>query len=452
VHRRLMVVFAALVLVCSACADRSEPDAGAGSGPDDSAPAAGGSSFGTLESPCGTGTPGTTPTGDAQGISDDAIAVGTIADPGFTARPGINQEALDAGEAFVAWCNDQGGINGRELQLTQYDAAFTDYTARMGEACAQELAMVGGGAVQDNLWAETGQACGLVDIVGFATTPEKAGEVGDDLTESRTVQPVPNPQDEFPLGAAPILEADAPGALDHVGILYADFGTTAVIAERTRDAYEALGAEVEVYASYSAAGEANWSPFVASLRDAGVEWFNFVGEGAFFAQMQEAMAELGYDPEVTLQDTNLYDPEYLDAAGEAAEGTFVRSAFVPFEEAAENEAVQEYVDMVEAVDGKVALLGAQSVSAWLLFAQSARDCDLEGDLTRTCVLQTAASVDDWDAGGLHAPTDPSNNAGPECTMVMQVQDGEFVRHAPDEGFVCDADAVVELEGGYSSSG
>jgi ABC-type branched-subunit amino acid transport system substrate-binding protein len=266
------------------------------------------------------------------------------------------------------------------------------------------------------------------------------------------VQPVPNPQDEFPLGAVPMLEPEAPGALDHVGILYADFGTTAIIAERTREAYEDLGATVEVFDSYSAAGEANWSPFVSSLRDAGVEWFNFVGEGAYFAQLQQAMAEQDYQPAVTLQDTNLYDPEYLEAAGDAAEGTYLRSAFVPFEEADQEPAVAEYVEMVEAVDGKVALLGAQSVSAWLLFAQSARDCDLEGDLTRTCVLERAASVTEWDAGGLHAPTDPSTSSGPDCTVVLQVQDGEFVRHAPDEGFECDPEATVELEGDYSSSG
>jgi ABC-type branched-subunit amino acid transport system substrate-binding protein len=453
--KKMLVVLAVVGLLVAGCsADRSEEDRSESESPGDgSTPASseGAASFGTLESPCGEGTPGPTPSDDAQGVTDDAIAVGTIADPGFTARPGINQEALDAGEAFVAWCNEQGGINGRELQLTQYDAAFTDYTARMGEACAQEFAMVGGGAVQDNLWEGTGQACDLIDVVGFATTPEKAGESGDDPVESRTVQPVPNPQDQFPLGAVPMLEDEAPDGLDHVGILYADFGTTAIIAERTKEAYEALGANVEVFETYSAAGEANWSPFVSSLRDAGVEWFNFVGEGAFFAQLQQAMDEQDYHPAVTLQDTNLYDPEYLAAAGDAAEGTFVRSAFVPFEEAYQEPAVQEFVDMVEAVDGKVALLGAQSVSAWLLFAQAARDCDLDGDLTRTCVLEGAASVTDWDAGGLHAPTDPSTNTGPDCTVVMLVQDGAFVRYAPDEGFECDPEATVQLEGDYSSS-
>lgn len=35
-------------------------------------------------------------------------------------------------------------------------------------------------------------------------------------------------------------------------------------------------------------------------------------------------------------------------------------------------------------------------------------------------------------------------------MLLQVQDGEFVRYAPDEEFECNPDFVVPLEGEYTS--
>ena len=70
-----------------------------------------------------------------------------------------------------------------------------------------------------------------------------------------------------------------------------------------------------------------------------------------------------------LLETNLYDQNWVDAAGPAADGVFVRTVFWPFEEAADNPATQQYLDLVNAVDGKVALLGAQSMSSWLLFAR-----------------------------------------------------------------------------------
>ncbi len=296
--------------------------------------------------------------------------------------------------------------------------------------------------------------CGLGDIAAYAATPEKGGPAGhDSVIERRTVQPAPNPQDRFPVGDIRILAEEHPGALDHVGIMYADFGTLITIAERTTEAYEQVGATVVSEQSYNVTGEANWAPFVQNLMDDGVEWLNFVGDGTFLAQLQQAMAEVGYEPEVIAQDANFYDQGYLDAAGDAAEGTYVRSSFVPFEEAGDNPAVQQYVDLVEGIDGEVALLGAQSMSAWLLFTQAADACDDAGDLTRDCLLETAASVTDWDGGGLHAPTDPSENESASCIIVMQVQGGAFARHQPeDEPFACGDDYIAELEGDFTGSG
>ena len=128
--RRLMVVGACVALLAGACSDRGEDSAGGTDSSDTSAATegeGGGETFGTMESPCGpaaeTGATATTGAGgddpaETQGISADTIQVGTVADPGFSGAPGLNQEIFDAGEAFVAWCNDQGGINGRQLALT----------------------------------------------------------------------------------------------------------------------------------------------------------------------------------------------------------------------------------------------------------------------------------------------------------------------------------------------
>jgi len=458
--RRLVVVLAALALVAGACSSRGDDDAGSsgdGGGTTETTAASAdpeGVTFGDVESPCGEGSgDNAAPTGppeETQGITADSIAVGTIADPGFSARPGLNQEIFDAGEAFTEWCNEQGGINGRQLDLTQYDAKFTEYQTQIEAACTQEFAIVGDGAVQDNQWATTGAECGLINVAGFSVTPERAGNAGDDPIEVRSVQPVPNPSDQFPAGGIQILKEENPEAFENVGMLYGDFQTTITQFQRSKEAYEALGAEIAYESGYNPAGEANWAPFATALKNAGVEWLNFVGEGANLALLQQAMSEIDYSPTVTLQDANFYDPEYLAAAGEVAEGTYVRNSFVPFEEAADNKATQDYIDMVEAVDGKVALLGAQSVSGWLLFSQSVKECDDNGDLTRTCVLEAAASVEDWTGNGLHAPGDPSTNSGTECVALLQVQDGAFVRHIPEEGFDCSEDYVVSLEGNYTS--
>ena len=88
---------------------------------------AGTSDFGTLKNVC---QPGDATGATAQGVTDDEIRVATFSDPGFSGRPGLNQELFDSGEVFAEWCNDQGGINGRKIVVDYRDAALTELPGR----------------------------------------------------------------------------------------------------------------------------------------------------------------------------------------------------------------------------------------------------------------------------------------------------------------------------------
>ncbi|HMQ25617.1 MAG TPA: ABC transporter substrate-binding protein [Acidimicrobiales bacterium] len=435
---------AAAVLVAASCSSRGEDasTSGADAAPttETTATAAAGD-FGDLAAVCGPreGGGATPAAGDAtetQGLTEDTITVGTIADPGFTGRPGLNQEIFDAGTAFVEWCNAAGGINGRRIELNLHDAKLTEYTTAVNEACASDFAVVGDGAVQDNLWESTGHACGLPDFPAFAVTNAKNGNAGDDVVERGVVQAVPSTADRFLVGPWLRVAEEHPDAIDHTGILYADLDTLIEQKDKTVDGLEQVGYSFVNETSYNVLGEANWAPLAQGLADDGVRVLHFVGEPENLAQLLQAMVEIDVRPDVILQQTNFYDQNFLESAGDAAEGVLVQSAFVPFEEAADHPATEQYLDMVEAVDGKVALLGVQATSAWLLFAEAVKACDLDDDLTRSCVLEYGGQVDEWTGGGLHATTDPAGNDGAPCYLVLEVQDGAFVRSHPEEGFDC----------------
>jgi len=443
----VLALLAAGALVAAGCSsDRGEDVSGGADTPTTTAAdAAGAGDFGDLVGLCGPREgEAVAPTGgpeETQGVGEDTVVVGTVSDPGFEGRPGLNQELFDASEAFVAWCNEAGGINGRQIELNLHDAAVTEYQAAVGEACATDFALVGSGAVQDNFWPETGAACGLIDVAGFSLTPEKAGLAGQDPLEVRSVQPLPNPGDRYNVGAYRVLAEEFPDALARSGLVYADLDSVVYQRNRIADAIDQVGGEVVYDARHNILGESNWAPFAAAIQEAGVEFFQFVGEGENFALLLQAMDEVGYRPEVMLVETNFYDETFLDAAGPAADGVYIRTGFTPFEEAADNPATQQYLDLMEAQGGRVAQLGMQAMSAWALFAQAARDCDRAGDLTRSCVLEAAASVTDWTGGGLHAPSAPGENGGSACTMTLQVQDGAFVRVHPDAGYDCGEDST-----------
>src|ERR1700710_1456217 len=82
------------------------------------AAAAGVGDFGTLKAVCG---PGDAKGATDPGVTDTSINMATIADPGFTGAPGLDQEMFDAADAFVGWCNAAGGILGRKIVLHKRD-------------------------------------------------------------------------------------------------------------------------------------------------------------------------------------------------------------------------------------------------------------------------------------------------------------------------------------------
>ena len=145
-RRVLFAVLAVAALVSAACGgDRGEDSSGGADSTTETTAADGGGAgdFGDLAGVCGPNEGGgelsTAGPEETQGITEDTITLGTVSDPGFEGRPGLNQEIFDTGEAFVEWCNAAGGINGKQLELNLHDAAITEYQPVMAEACADRL-------------------------------------------------------------------------------------------------------------------------------------------------------------------------------------------------------------------------------------------------------------------------------------------------------------------------
>ena len=55
----------------------------------------------------------------------------TATTPASRQSPGLNQEMSDAIKAMIAWCNEQGGINGRTVKGNYYDAKILDVNNAM---------------------------------------------------------------------------------------------------------------------------------------------------------------------------------------------------------------------------------------------------------------------------------------------------------------------------------
>lgn len=411
-----------------------------------------GETFGTMESPCG---PGDATIAEGQNGDDGVLhlAVGNDHDNPIT--PGLTQEMLDASEAFAGWCNEQGGIQGLQIDIIDMDGHITEAAAAMETACSEAFAMVGGGLVLDDQTFPRFHECSMIDFAGYTVTPAKAMSNG-------MVQPLPSPVNTRS-GQQAIWAAEAfPDAVRNAALMYTDIDSVKVASDMMKATMEAHGWNIQ-HEFAAALTEANWTAFAQQLKDNQVGAFSFTGEPVSFAQLLKAMDEVDYRPELILQETNHYDQVLLEQAGEAAEGVYARLAYAPLEEPDQYPAIADYLDMMATYkpDGKVAQLGMQSTSAHLMFATAANDCldSNDGVLERECVLEAGTNITSWTGGGLHAETNPSSNEPPACGIIMEVVDGQWQRAYPElgseddsgDGFNCRPDGATEIEGTFGDS-
>jgi ABC-type branched-subunit amino acid transport system substrate-binding protein len=454
---RWLAVLAVVALLAAACGRSDDSSA---SGDDDS----GGSgnttpttaadttgNFGDLKHICGPTPDGETLQATDTGVTASSIQVSVFSDPGFSGRPGLNQEMFDSAEAFTDWCNAEGGINGRKLVLKKRDAKLTEFQQRIIEACQEkDFMMVGGGAVFDDTGQKERLACGLPTIAGYVVT-------GTAAAADLTYQPVPNPIDKQPIGDYVYLGEKFPDATKKIGVVTGAIATTVQVAKRNEEAVtKNLGWKVIYHDQYNPQGEANWRPKAEGLKNAGVKGLIWVGEPVNLANFLKALSDIGYKLDFARSDANHYDSLLLSEGGAAVNGTYVRSVFYPFltdEEAAKNPATEQYRKLLKQYvpKGKIAYLGVQGWSSWLLFAQAATECG--ADLTRDCVWDKISKVKDWTGGGLHAAQDVADTTPGDCYALEQVENGKFTLADinPNEGiYSCDPKNVVTLTGDYGT--
>jgi ABC-type branched-subunit amino acid transport system substrate-binding protein len=441
--RSFLVLLLALGLVAGACSsDRGDDTSQASSGDSSSttqpAPSADNSKFGDLASPCGDG--------DAKGatdvgVTDDKIQIAYGDDAGYPASPGVSHEASDAIKAFIGWCNDQGGINGRPIEGKYYDAKITDVVNAITGACNDKNFMLVGEAwALDSAQEQTRISCGLPAVPTYSVSADFA------MAPLMRVA-VPNPVDYVAAGFSANLKTLFPKEVAKVSMVYGNFSATQDTAEKVTAAYPKLGMTFVCPQVYNIAGESDWKPFAQKLKACGAEMVFFSGQAYPNGQnLIEAADQLDYHP-IWLYDAN----NYLDSFAKwntsgLADKAYFRSAFIPLEQADSAPAVKQYTDIVSKDGGDISQLGEQATSSFLLWATAVQACG--SNVTRDCVFQEIDKVSDWTGGGLHAPTQPGTNMPPNCNLVLKLSGDKFEQVYPkDKGtFDCDDSYVVKITG------
>jgi hypothetical protein len=404
--------------------------------------AAGPGDFGTLKKICG---PGSATGGSGRGITSTSIRIGTTADPGAAAAPGLEQEFFDTADAFSKWCNAAGGINGRKIIVDKWDAKLFNVGQAFTNACQKDFMLVGNGNAFDSAGVKPREGCKLGDIYSYTVSPEAA---------KGTLQVSVNPSNptQYPYGPLRLLIDAYPQSKTGIGIGSSNLASLTPQGKRIQQSLQENGVKVSALQEQPPSVP-NYRPYVEQLKQNGAVGYDTIN-GQDITPIVQAMKNTGYNPAFILYSVQYY----LDANVQAARalGTFpnqyIGFSHLAFEMDPKTFPVLGQVKSIlsDAI-GKPRFTDftASSFSAWALWAKEATACG--NNLTQECVLQKAAAETQWTGGGLYAPLnlDPTNPNIAQCWLDIRLTTDGWVYDKkvtnPNNGvYNCDAKNVTKV--------
>ena len=229
--------------------------------------------------------------------------------------------------------------------------------------------------------------------------------------------------------------------LHGVYVLPGDLPATLQNSIPTLRAFNELGLVSDGEFSVSGRAEqAVYAEFVAAMQTGSSNFFYNGANDQGMIKMRSEAAAQGLDQTGAIWACSIacYTSAFLESP--VSEGTYVWLPFLPYTERAENAELDTFLTTI----GKD-FPDAWSVGAW----NSGRALEMainqivaeEGPnaITRAKVLETMRAMTDFDSNGWIGTADFSTKSITPCFMMMQVQDGEFVRTYPTAPGTMDCD-------------
>ncbi len=395
------------------------------------------------------------------GVTADTITIQVMADTGSPLAPGLFQGNVDAVKGFEKYINANGGLGCRQLKVETWDSKLDPTETKNGQinACQTALAMVGGNSLfnpdvsEMNTCADSkGQAIGLANIAALANDineqcsnnsfiiqgiAEDCPASGAPPTGKRTQTALIGPTQWYQQNVEPNLVG--------LYLVPGDLPTTVQSATTQIAAQESIG--VKWIGALKVSGRDEQSAYTPKVQTASANNANYVYDGSNDVAMMKMRAEAKAQ---NLQNIKVWGCSlacYTDkfkAAGSDVDGTYAWMQFIPFEEKGSNDELDNYLASVATPDS----FGAQAWMAAVLLQDAVNDIvqkDGPNAITRQSLLAALNGISSFDAHGWMGAKDPKGGFS-DCYVMLQVENGEFVRKFPaDKGTLsCDAKYLTQV--------
>ncbi len=357
---------------------------------------------------------------DTTGLSPTTVSIGNVS----TLSLGLFKGALVGTEAYAAFVNSRGGIDGRKIIVDSYDDAFTGALNKQAttEAVQRDFALVGGFSLEDSF--------GGTVLAANPGVPNVTNPL-DHATAflPNTVGPQVS-NGGWGTGGLEYFKQKYPAEADAVGDLIANQPSALASWRIEKGAMEHVGLHV-VYDRQYAITQSDFNANVIAMRNAGVKML-FIDQMPenYAASVFRALELQNFHPIVVLG-TSAYSEALTPNSGGAAavEGSYMtlNSALFLGEDAAGLPAVSTFLSWVhKAAPGFTpdlfTLYGWTSAE---LFAQTLASAGPHP--TRGSLLKALHGVTSFNADGIIVTSHPSSKSGSNCFLIARVENGRFQR-------------------------
>ena len=334
--------------------------------------------------------------GDTSSDSDGPIKIGVIAD--LTGPTGDVGTPYNKGMlGYVKWRNAEGGIDGRDIEAISKDYAYDVPTA---ERLYKEYLNEGVIAIQG--WG-TGDSEALMNKVSTDEVPFMSASYAEVLTDPEEAPynfvVAPTYSDQMRVGLNWIAE-DAGGAAE-VAVFHNDspFGLAPVEDGMGWITEEGLDLNMEAYPM--PAESANYVGLLSQAKSQGAKYIVIQNVSSPAAQVAKDIVAQGLDMKIVCLNW-CADEQFIDTAGEGAEGHILVQPFAPGSaDLAGHEVIEEFL---QGEESSLEEEGLHYVQGWYTMhvmaegiAQALENGD---DLTGTAIKEALETMGPIDTGSV----------------------------------------------------
>jgi ABC-type branched-subunit amino acid transport system substrate-binding protein len=368
---------------------------------------------------------------DTTGVTASTITIGQIATVTGPV-PGLFENAEDSLDAYVAYINSVGGVDGRKLKLDFKDDALNcnTYTNDIQGLSSSSFAIVGTFSIIDSCGQKVlDNNPNFPDIQGYLFSPQL-------YTTRNALSPSPQPPG-YSTTAAEWLKNKFPSAITHTAALYSLTSKTSF--NSISSSFKATGYKY-VYTRGVGLTETNFTSDVLRMKAAGIQIVDLTGTDVQDAAnfILEADQQ-NYHPDAIFT-ASAYDGNLFKLLGSANASNLYMPLLYPLylgEDSSVNPELATYLKWLNITHPGTSanIYGIEAWASGVLFTQALKAAG--GSPSRSALINQVNKITSFTANGLLPSTNPAAKQGAVCIVMVGVKGQKFVRLDPStSGFEC----------------